>query len=1218
VVAGEAPKSYLGVPLLMGGEARGVITLQNIDREHAFSEDNLRLLTTLSLNMSVALENARLFDEIQAHSHVITEALEQQTATSEILRVIAGAPTDIQAVLDAVAENAARLCNSYDAAIVRVDGDVFRIVAHWGPVPMPRDILANGVPLSRDTVTGRAIIDGQTVHVADVMAEPASEYRLSQEFHKVSAQRTMLATPLMCEGTAIGAILIRRQQVNPFTEKQIALLNTFADQAVIAIENIRLFDETQRRADEMAALTEIGREISETLDLRTVLERIATRAQEVLNARDVALRLMQPDGTLHTVIAVGKHAAILKEDIVYPGRGITFAVAQSGVAELVNEPLKDPRMVHVPGTEQDEENEAIAFAPLVAGEQTIGVLTLWRDKPTQGPFTQSDLDFAVGLARQAAIAIANARLFEESQQAKAAADQSRRQMADIIDFLPDATFVIDREGKVIAWNRAIEQMTGVPAADILGKGDYAYSIPFYGERRPILIDLVQIPQEEMERKYATIHRDGATLYGEAFTPLLQGTGRHLFATASILSDANGQVVGAIEAIRDITDRKQAEEELKEAKAAADSANAAKSAFLATMSHEIRTPMNAIIGMSGLLMDTPLNPEQRDYADTIRGSGDALLTIINDILDFSKIEAGKMELESQPFELRGCVESALDLLAARAAEKGLDLACVMDDDLPPAVVGDVTRLRQILINLLTNAVKFTEHGEVVVTVSRLPLPAGETAQSAAAAHELLFSVRDTGIGVPADRRDRLFQSFSQVDPTTARRYGGTGLGLAISKRLCEMMGGRIWVESEVGKGSTFSFTIVARPAPDFATRSRRVGAQPQLNGRRLLVADDNETNRLIIIRQVRAWGMIARDTGSPNEALEWIRRGDPFDVAILDVSMPEMDGMALAERIRSTRPRESLAIIICSSLGRREALSEKLGIAAFLNKPLKQSQLFDALAAIFEAPGVPVAPEAATPTVDHEMAQRIPLRILLAEDNAVNQKLALRILSQMGYRADVAGNGLEAIQAVERQPYDVILMDVQMPEMDGLEATRQICRRWAVRERPRIIAMTANAMQGDREMCLAAGMDDYLSKPIRVHELVAALSKCAPKKAAGEENVSDSSVIDQKAFDELVASTGGDAAFLGELMDTYFADAPELMAQMRSSLAAGDAETFRRAAHTLKSSSATLGAMTLSDLAKDLEMMGKAGTLEGAASRIAQVETEYARVRVALEQKRAAL
>jgi CheY-like chemotaxis protein/HPt (histidine-containing phosphotransfer) domain-containing protein len=336
-----------------------------------------------------------------------------------------------------------------------------------------------------------------------------------------------------------------------------------------------------------------------------------------------------------------------------------------------------------------------------------------------------------------------------------------------------------------------------------------------------------------------------------------------------------------------------------------------------------------------------------------------------------------------------------------------------------------------------------------------------------------------------------------------------------------------------------------------------------------------------------------------------------------VSMPEMDGLELCAAIREERSPQSLPIIICSSLGRREAKTEESHIAAFLNKPLKQSQLYDALATIFVGATAPAARAPVTPTVDAGMAQRLPLRILLAEDNAVNQKLALRLLSQMGYRADVAGNGLEAIQAVERQAYDVILMDVQMPEMDGLEATRQICQRWPAKKRPRIIAMTANAMQGDREMCLAAGMDDYLSKPIRVNELVMALTHSATIETAGGEKVSESSVIDPAAYEELVASTGGDPDFIRELIDTYLSDAPELFAQMRGALTSGDAETFRRAAHSLKSNSASLGALVLSAQAKELEFMGKAGTLEGAAAKIAAADVEYARVKAALENKRGA-
>jgi CheY-like chemotaxis protein len=486
-------------------------------------------------------------------------------------------------------------------------------------------------------------------------------------------------------------------------------------------------------------------------------------------------------------------------------------------------------------------------------------------------------------------------------------------------------------------------------------------------------------------------------------------------------------------------------------------------------------------MSGLLLDTPLDGEQRDYATTIRDSGDALLTIINDILDFSKIEAGRMDVEAQPFDLRECVESALDLVTTRAVEKHLDTAYVFEGEVPAAIVGDVTRLRQILLNLLANAVKFTEHGEVVVTVTSAPVPAADT--------ELTFAVRDTGIGLTAEGMSRLFQSFSQADSSTTRKYGGTGLGLAISRRLAELMGGRMWAESDgPGTGSTFLFTIRAPTASLPPTRQRDfVGPQPELAGKRLLVVDDNATNRRVLALQTAKWGMQARATESPREALRWVEHGDPFDVAILDMHMPGMDGLALARRIRDANA--ALPLVLFSSLGRREAGDDDRLFDAYLSKPIHQSQLYDTLVGLLAREGAAKtaanAPEKAR--LDPEMAARHPLRILLAEDNVVNQKLALRLLLQMGYRADLASNGIEAIESIERQAYDVVLMDVQMPEMDGLEASRRICARWGRGARPRIVAMTANAMQGDRDMCLEAGMDDYLTKPIRVERLVAALT-----------------------------------------------------------------------------------------------------------------------------------
>ncbi len=778
----------------------------------------------------------------------------------------------------------------------------------------------------------------------------------------------------------------------------------------------------------------------------------------------------------------------------------------------------------------------------------------------------------------------------------------------LLEVSPTAIVTVDPDHKVTSWNPAAEKLFGYSREEAIGQDvDSLVASTAAVHHEALRLNQQTMEAGEMQLTTRRTRKDGSLVNVDVrAAPIRVG----------------GEVVGLYALYHDIS-------ELQGAREQAEAATKAKSAFLAMMSHEIRTPLNAVIGMTGLLLDTDLTPGQRSYAEVIRSSGDALMAVIAGILDFSKIEAGRLELESGPFDLRNCVESALELVAASASSKKLELAYFMAPGMPGVIVGDATRLRQIVVNLLNNAVKFTDKGEVVLSVDDAALAPGDPGGK----HRLHFAVRDTGIGIPKDRLNRLFESFSQLDASTTRRYGGTGLGLAISKRLAELMGGTIWAESQIGEGSTFHFTIDAEQAPAPAPAHER-GAQPQLRGRRVLIVDDNPTNCHILRRQVESWGMLARDTAYPAQAVEWIGRGDPFDLAILDMQMPDMDGVTLGEEIRRFRDARSLPLVMLTSLGPREEAPGRVEFAASLTKPVKPSQLYATLMNLFGM--APAGVEAPGPREqrDQQLAARMPLRILVAEDNVVNQQLALLLLKKIGYRADVAANGLQVLQALERATYDVVIMDVQMPEMDGLEATRRIHQRWPKERRPHVIAATANAMQEELEACLAAGMDAYLSKPIHVDELATALSRCrphsplAPAAAAREPAVSSqppsqkqpgpqgsastAGAVDTAALDRLVKITADDPGLLPALINTFLADVPRLVEDARRGLQQAQAKDVRRAAHTLKSTAATFGATRFSELSRSLESLANSGTLDGAADLILRLEAEYQAVRVVLE------
>ena len=782
----------------------------------------------------------------------------------------------------------------------------------------------------------------------------------------------------------------------------------------------------------------------------------------------------------------------------------------------------------------------------------------------------------------------------------------------LVHSIPACFLRKDREGRIVFVNEKFAELFGKHSDEIVGKT----VADFYPK------EFAEDARAEDER----VMSSGQVLE-DVFEDIVDGKVHYYASRKGPVRDENDEVIGIQTIFWDITEQRVAEkallaerEELRIAKEMADEANRAKSDFLANMSHEIRTPMNAIIGMTDLLLETQLTQPQREYLTMVQDSGEALLTLINDILDFSKIEAGKLELEITTFDIRESLGDSMKALGFRAHTKGLELAFHVDEKIPKYLRGDPGRIRQIVVNLVGNAIKFTDVGEVVLEIDCQQLTENQST--------LRFGVVDTGIGIAAEHCTKIFEEFEQADASTTRRFGGTGLGLAISSRLVQLMQGKIWVESEVGKGSKFLFELpleIDQSQPTVKPSESRV----DIHGIRVLIVDDNATNRRILKNMLVNWGMNPVTTSGAAHALQALadanEEDDAFKVLISDVNMPDIDGLTLAQEVVGQSLLDPASVIMLTSGARPNdtAHLQSFGITQHLLKPAKQSELYDAVVSSLSAVGVTSAAPRVSEDGPEASGAVSPLKILLAEDNIVNQKLALGILEKLGHQVVVAANGIEALQKNDQHDFDMVLMDVQMPEMDGLEATRELRQRESsTKSHVPVVAMTAHAMKGDRERCLAAGMDDYLCKPIRLKDMSDKLAELFPDPDAAtfanraEPESLTAEAADLVAWPEVLASMGGNQQLLQELVTTFLDDTPKLIQQAVEAANQNNADALRAVAHSLKGSMLFLNPMQALQSAEQVEQLANDGNLNASREPLDELQKHCAAVCHCLESFRA--
>lgn len=832
------------------------------------------------------------------------------------------------------------------------------------------------------------------------------------------------------------------------------------------------------------------------------------------------------------------------------------------------------------------------------------------------------------LANGKKILIATARDITQRREMEERLQHEQALMHQLIDSIPDLIFYKNMNNVYVGCNRAFEELCGRTEAELIGMTT--------AEIFPTM------ECDEFEQQDQAVLHEKQTIRAEQRVTYPDGNVVILDTFVTPFWSPTGEALGLLGISRDITERKTTEEELRRAKEAAESANHTKSTFLSTITHELRTPMNGVLGLSNLLLETELTSAQLDLVNTIHTSGHTLLSLINDILDFSKIEANKIELETHSFDLRLCTETVLDLVAAQAAAKGLTLTALVDPALPTYFEQDETRIRQILTNLLSNAVKFSDHGDIVVHVRGTELDGHEHGSDSNDHWELQFTVQDSGIGIARERMARLFQPFDQIDPAINRRYGGTGLGLAISKRLTELMGGVMWVESEIGQGSQFHFTINAKKSLKQHTAWNSDSSL--LRGRHILIIEPSVALERLLVQHLTAWeiNVTLHRVGEP---MPTTAETATIDAVIVDAAeehgIPERNGTQRSQESVIAHLKETLPtvpIVLLTQLGDRTEIDQFQQTVIPVTKPIHALQLHDALIAISNGSSVPIRRANRTYTYDREMAKRKPLRILLADDNVVNQKVVTGILANHGYRIDIVADGIEVLDALNRQQYDVVLMDLNMPEMNGITTTEIIRNSWPQSKQPHIIALTANTLHDDHKRCMAAGMNDYITKPIQVAAFIQAILRVPvpfgrreltiPNHPTAFQTTEDEQPqlvsqlasqplpqpIDLSILHEIAATAGENSAtFFHELVTLFLESTPPQFTQLRQAIAEQDLAAVGQVAHTLRSPAAQLGAQTLVDLCAELEKISAEKDLHQCHSLVPQIVDEYKRVEYALKQ-----